>query len=88
MGWQPYHLLVYRAQTLVAVMPSYLKRNSYGEYVFDFEWAKAYQSNGLEYYPRLVSAIPYTPATGPRICIREGEDTETLQWFFQNPIAV
>jgi predicted N-acyltransferase len=66
-GWQPRHLLVYRDEQLVAAVPLYLKENSYGEFVFDFAWADAYQRNGLSYYPKLVSSIPYTPATGQRI---------------------
>jgi hypothetical protein len=49
-------------------MPLYLKTHSYGEYVFDFEWAKAYHENGLQYYPKLLTAIPFTPASGCRIC--------------------
>jgi len=55
-------------------MPLYLKSHSYGEYVFDWSWADAWQRSGLHYYPKLVSAIPFTPATGPRLCIREDAD--------------
>jgi predicted N-acyltransferase len=49
-------------------MPTYLKSHSYGEYVFDWSWAEAWQSKGHSYYPKLVTAIPFTPATGPRLC--------------------
>jgi len=56
------------------VMPLYLKSHSYGEYVFDWSWADAWQRSGLHYYPKLVSAIPFTPATGPRLCMREDAD--------------
>ncbi len=66
-GWQPQYLAIWQDQTLVAAMPLYLKSHSYGEYVFDWAWAEAYQRNGLDYYPKLLSAIPYTPVTGPRL---------------------
>lgn len=66
-GWQPCHLAVYREQRLVGVSPQYIKTNSYGEFVFDHAWADAYQRSGLRYYPKLVSAVPYTPATGERL---------------------
>jgi predicted N-acyltransferase len=58
-------------KTLVAVMPLYLKTNSYGEYVFDWSWAHAYQNHGYEYYPKFVSAIPFTPSVGNRLCVSE-----------------
>ena len=77
-GWQPQHLLVYEEAQLVAVMPSYLKLHSYGEYVFDHAWANAYQHYGWAYYPKLVSAIPFTPVSGPRICIAEGYDQQSI----------
>ena len=73
-GWQPCHLLLREGNEVIAVMPLYLKSHSYGEYVFDWSWAEAWQRSGLEYYPKLVSAIPFTPATGPRLCLREGVD--------------
>ncbi len=68
-GWQPCHLLLRdEDERLVAALPLYLKSHSYGEYVFDWSWAQAWQQAGLSYYPKLVSAIPFTPATGPRLC--------------------
>lgn len=66
-GWQPCHLLLRQEGSLLAAMPMYLKSHSYGEYVFDWSWARAWQQSGLEYYPKLVTAIPFTPATGPRL---------------------
>jgi len=66
-GWQPLHLSIENEQETVAVMPLYLKSHSWGEYVFDWAWADAYQRHGLDYYPKLVTAVPFTPATGPRI---------------------
>lgn len=67
-GWTPSHLLLRNDQTqaLYAAMPLYLKAHSFGEFVFDFSWAEAYAQAGLNYYPKLVSAIPFTPASGPR----------------------
>jgi predicted N-acyltransferase len=73
-GWQAQHVLVKHDDTLIAVMPLYLKSHSYGEYVFDWSWADAYRRYGYRYYPKLLCAIPFTPATGPRLCIRAGED--------------
>ena len=63
---------------LVALMPLYIKSHSYGEYVFDWGWADAWRRHGLDYYPKLVSAIPFTPATGPRLCIAAGADRPSL----------
>jgi len=67
-GWRPNHLLCFSGDAkLVGALPLYLKSNSYGEFVFDFSWANAYHQAGLNYYPKLVSAIPFTPITGPRL---------------------
>ncbi len=66
-GWQPQFLLLYDGEQLAAAMPLYVKSHSYGEYVFDWAWADAYHRNGVEYYPKLLSAIPFTPVTGPRL---------------------
>ncbi len=65
-GWQPHHCLVWDGEMLVAAMPLYLKMHSYGEYVFDWSWADAWHQCGLNYYPKWINAIPFTPATGPR----------------------
>lgn len=66
-GWQPTPLLIYDDETLVGAMPLYIKSHSYGEYVFDWSWADAYAYHGLEYYPKLLSAIPFTPITSARL---------------------
>lgn len=77
-GWQPCHVVLRRGTAVIAVMPMYLKSHSYGEYVFDWSWADAWHRSGLNYYPKLVSAIPFTPATGPRLCIGADEDKEAI----------
>jgi predicted N-acyltransferase len=66
-GWQPQFIVLYNGDELAAALPLYVKGHSYGEYVFDWAWADAYQRNGLDYYPKLLSAIPFTPVTGPRL---------------------
>ena len=66
-GWSPQFLTLWQADKLQAAMPLYIKSHSYGEYVFDWAWADAYQRNGLEYYPKLLSAIPFTPVSGNRL---------------------
>ncbi len=77
LGWLPSHLALRDADgTLVAAAPCYVKLNSYGEFVFDWSWADAYRRCGLRYYPKLVIASPYTPATGPRILLAEGPHKE------------
>ena len=69
-GWYPHHLIARDSSgTLVAATPLYIKTNSYGEFVFDWSWASAYEQAGLNYYPKLISSIPYTPATGKRLLI-------------------
>ncbi len=77
-GWQPWHMQIHRGKELIALMPLYIKSHSYGEYVFDWSWADAYRQHGLPYYPKLLAAIPYTPATGPRLCIKTGEDKNKI----------
>ena len=66
-GWQAHHLLATSNDELIAVMPMYLKSHSWGEYVFDWTWAEAYQGNGLAYYPKLVATIPFTPITSNKL---------------------
>ena len=58
----------------LAMAPGFLKSHSYGEYVFDWSWADAWHRSGLEYYPKLVTAVPFTPATGPRIWTDENAE--------------
>ena len=73
-GWAPAHLLVRESEgALAAAAPCYLKSHSMGEYVFDGGWADAYERAGGRYYPKLQVSVPFTPVTGPRLLVREGE---------------
>lgn len=71
LGWQPCFLGAWENDQLLGAVPMYLKENSYGEFVFDWSWADAYRHFGANYYPKLVVASPYTPATGPRLLLAE-----------------
>ena len=82
-GWTPHHVVVRKpcvdaSDGLVAVMPLYLKTNSWGEYVFDWSWANAYQSNGFDYYPKFVTAAPFTPSCGRRLFFKSSEDQSEI----------
>jgi len=78
-GWLPHHLLLEQEGRLLGAAPLYLKNNSYGELVFDWAWAEAYARAGLEYYPKLVSAVPYTPATGRRLLVAPEADANMVE---------
>lgn len=78
-GWTPHHLVLYDGDTAVAAAPAYLKAHSWGEFVFDFSWANAYSRHGLDYYPKLVMAVPFTPVTGPRLLTAPGLPAATLR---------
>ncbi len=69
-GWRPCHLIVRDDQGLAGLLPLYEKSHSWGEYVFDWSWAEAYERSGLTYYPKLLSAIPFTPCEGSRLVLR------------------
>ncbi len=71
-GWSPCHVLVRRDGELAGAAPLYAKTNSYGEYIFDWAWANAASQLGTAYYPKLVSAVPFTPATGRRLLVADG----------------
>lgn len=78
-GWLPRHLVAYDETGRPAgVVPLYLKNNSYGEFVFDWSWAEAFQRAGMAYYPKLVAAIPYTPITGPRLLVHPDADRKPV----------
>ena len=72
-GWQPKHLAVYENNKLIALAPGYLKSHSYGEYVFDWAWAEAYEQHGLEYYPKWLCGVPFSPIEGKRIAIEHND---------------
>lgn len=79
-GWLPRHLAVYRGEKLIGAAPAYIKGNSEGEFVFDFQWAGlAERRLGIRYYPKLLLAVPFTPATGDRILVAPGEDRELVR---------
>jgi predicted N-acyltransferase len=69
--------VLYEGEQLLAVMPMYLKYHSQGEYIFDHNWAQAYAGHGLDYYPKLVTTIPFTPCQGPRLCILSAARNDT-----------
>ena len=78
-GWLPRHLAVFDADgRLLATMPLYLKSHSYGEYVFDWGWAEAYERAGGRYYPKLQAAVPFTPVTGRRLPVRQDAPKATF----------
>lgn len=77
-GWAPHYLALKRDGALAGAMPLYLKDHSYGEYVFDWAWADAYQRHGLDYYPKLVCAVPFTPVTGTRALATNARDRARL----------
>jgi uncharacterized protein len=79
-GWYPRHLILRDARgALIGAMPMYIKTNSYGEFVFDQSWASAFERHGLDYYPKLVVSIPYTPITGPRLLVAPGTDARAIK---------
>ena len=77
-GWGPRHLLARRDGAIAGIVPCYLKSHSQGEYVFDRGWADAYERAGGRYYPKLQASVPFTPATGPRLLIRDGVDKDEI----------
>ena len=77
-GWEPVHLALFRNGQLEAAMPLYVKHHSWGEFVFDWAWADAYRRHGLNYYPKLVCCVPFSPVPGPRLLARNDGDRATL----------
>jgi predicted N-acyltransferase len=74
LGWTPHHVVLADERGLAAAAPAFVKSHSYGEFVFDFGWAQAYQRFGRRYYPKLTVAVPFTPATGARLLVRPDLD--------------
>jgi predicted N-acyltransferase len=77
-GWMPYHLTVWRDRTLIAAAPLYVKGHSYGEFVFDHQWADLATRLSIDYYPKLLGMSPFTPVEGYRFLIAPGEDEDEL----------
>jgi predicted N-acyltransferase len=77
-GWEPVHLGLFRSGKLEAAMPLYVKHHSWGEFVFDWAWADAYRRHGLNYYPKLVCCVPFSPVPGPRLLASNDADRATL----------
>ncbi|MDF3036520.1 MAG: N-acetyltransferase [Paucimonas sp.] len=77
-GWQPHYLTLWREDRLDGALPLYVKSHSYGEYVFDWAWAEAYERHGRPYYPKLLSAIPFTPVAGNRLLARDDAAAKAL----------
>lgn len=87
-GWQPRHLVARNKNQIIAVMPFYAKGHSQGEYIFDQNWAHAFEQAGGEYYPKLQSAVPFTPATGRRFLTREGWDETGISVLMQGAVEM
>ncbi len=78
-GWQPHHLGLWDGDRLRAAAPLYFKGNSHGEFVFDWSWARAWAEHGLDYYPKLLCGVPYSPVSGPRLLSGRGPDAAALK---------
>lgn len=79
-GWSPIYLICEEGGNSVGALCLYVKTDSYGEYIFDWEWAHAYREHGLSYYPKLTAAVPFTPATGPKLLVaRDLEDAKSAE---------
>ncbi|MBN9627878.1 MAG: GNAT family N-acetyltransferase [Acidovorax sp. SCN 65-28] len=91
-GWTPRFMTLWQGDTLVAACPLYLKSHSYGEYVFDWAWASAYEQHGVPYYPKAVIAVPFTPVPGSRLLARDAATRALLvqavcQWCEQEDVS-
>ncbi|MCE9568567.1 MAG: GNAT family N-acetyltransferase [Rhodocyclales bacterium] len=78
MGWQARHLALYDDGLLLGLLPLYLRSHSFGDFSRDWNWESAWQRAGLDYYPKMVSGIPYTPSPGPRLLVRQGIEREAV----------
>ena len=91
-GWAPRFFTLWQGNEMVAACPLYLKSHSYGEYVFDWAWARAYEEHGLPYYPKAVVAVPFTPVPGTRLLARDANARALLvqamrQWCASEGIS-
>ena len=80
-GWQPAHIVLKSLgdSKIIGAMPLYLKQHSYGEFVFDWSWAQAYEQHGMHYYPKALCAIPFTPVQGPRLLCTTSKDSAHIR---------
>ena len=87
-GWYPRYFLLYSpTDVLLAAVPAFIKTNSYGEFVFDWAWAQAYQKQGLQYYPKMIVGVPYTPVSGHRLLIADSEDYDNRLQILQRSVT-
>jgi predicted N-acyltransferase len=87
-GWQPHHLVARAGDEVIAVAPMYAKGHSQGEYIFDHNWAHAWERAGGRYYPKLQIAVPFTPATGRRFLTKPGQEDRGFQALVQGVLHV
>src|SRR6056297_1701476 len=87
-GWQPRHLVARDAEEVIAVAPMYAKGHSQGEYIFDHNWAHAWERAGGRYYPKLQMAVPFTPATGRRFLTKPGHEADGFEALVQGALHV
>ncbi|QPM91805.1 GNAT family N-acetyltransferase [Pseudooceanicola algae] len=87
-GWEPHYLTAWSDGTLIGVAPSYAKGHSQGEYIFDFNWAHAYERAGGRYYPKLQIAVPFTPATGRRFLVKPGHEGTGMAALVQGAVQL
>ena len=87
-GWDPHYLEARRGGETIAVAPLYVKSHSQGEYIFDHNWAHAYERAGGRYYPKLQMAVPFTPATGRRLLAKPGHETTAQAALVQGAVRV
>ena len=87
-GWIPYHLAAFNNNKFVGAAPLYLKSNSQGEYIFDHNWAHAFERAGGRYYPKLQISVPFTPVTGRRLLVSKNAPNNTASLLLQSAIAL
>lgn len=87
-GWLPHYLTAAQGGQIIAVAPMYAKHHSQGEYMFDHNWAHAYENSGGNYYPKLQMAVPFTPVTGRRFLTRKGFDTMGMSAIVQGAVQI
>ena len=87
-GWLPYHLAAIRKNKLIGAVPLYLKSNSQGEYIFDYNWAQAFERAGGRYYPKLQISVPFTPVTGRRLLVSKNAPSNTASLLLKSAIEL